>query len=169
MSAVFSGYLWLYWYYLPSVGKSVLLPVNVHLVVKTEYSVVYCRLLGSSSLVVPFSGNSLHCPRYCTYLIGTLQNHDDDGNGNVINKYFRFNAQNNNSARASCFFCIFLCLHCTTTTWNDQILSLLEKGNGKAINSTISVWTRARSPLFSRSQNPLLLNIMAKWDKGEKV
>ena len=50
----------------------------------------------------------------------------------------RCNEPNNNSARASRFFCTFLCLHCTTTTLNDQILSLLGNGNGKAINCTIS-------------------------------
>ena len=55
-------------------------------------------------------------------------------------------------------FCTFLCLHCTTTTWNNQILSLLGNGNGKAINSNISVRTGARPPLFSSSQNPLLLS-----------
>ena len=65
------------------------------------------------------------------------------------------------------FFCTFLCSHCITTTWNDQILSLLRNGNGKAINSTLSVWTRARSPLFSSSQNPLLLNNRANWDNRE--
>ena len=31
-------------------------------------------------------------------------------------KYNRFNEQNNNSARASRFFCTFLCHPCTTTT-----------------------------------------------------
>ena len=59
---------------------------------------------------------------------------------------------------------LYICLHCTTTTWNDQILSLLGNGNGKAINSTISVRTWARSPLFSSSQNPLLLSNRANWD-----
>ena len=63
----------------------------------------------------------------------------------------------------------FLCCPSTTTTWNYQILSLLESGNGKAINSTISVQTWARSPLFSSSQNPLLLSNRANWDNGEKV
>ena len=38
----------------------------------------------------------------------------------------------------STLFCKYLCLHCTTTTRNDQILSLLGDGKGKAINSTIS-------------------------------
>ena len=38
----------------------------------------------------------------------------------------------------STIFCKYLCLHCTTTTRNDQILSLLGDGKGKAINSTIS-------------------------------
>ena len=65
-------------------------------------------------------------------------------------------------------FCTFPCLHCTTMTWNDQILSLLGNGNGKAINSTISVRTWARSPFFSSSQNPLLLGNRTNWDNREK-
>ena len=66
-------------------------------------------------------------------------------------------------------FCTFLCCPCTTTTWNDQILSLLENRNGKAINSTIPVWIWARSPLFSSNQNSLLLSNRANWDKRGKV
>ena len=66
-------------------------------------------------------------------------------------------------------FCTFLYLHCTTTTWNDQNLSLLGTGNGKAINSTLSVRTGARSSLFSSSQNPLPLSNRTNWDNREKV
>ena len=66
-------------------------------------------------------------------------------------------------------FCTFLRFLCTTTTWNDQILSLVENGNGTAINSTLSVWTRAPSPLFSSNQNSLLLSNRANWDNREKV
>ena len=66
-------------------------------------------------------------------------------------------------------FCTFLCLHCTTTTWNDQNLSLLGTGNGKAINSTLSVRTGARSSLFSSNQNPLPLSNRTNWDNREKV
>ena len=88
----------------------------------------------------------------------------------------RFNKQNNNSAHASRqprsrlasrFVCKFLCRLCTTTTWNGQISSLLENGNGLAKNSTISVWTRARSPLFSSSINSLLSSNWATWDNRE--
>ena len=43
--------------------------------------------------------------------------------------------------------CLYnFCRPCTTTTWNDNILSFFEDGNGKAINSIISVWTWARPP-----------------------
>ena len=66
-------------------------------------------------------------------------------------------------------FCTFLSLHCTTTTWNDQILSFFEDGNSKTINSTISVWTRARPPLFSCNINSLLLSNWATWDNREMV
>ena len=56
-----------------------------------------------------------------------------------------------------------------TTTWNDQTLSLLGNGNGKTINSTISVRTLVHSPLFSSSWNPLLISNRANWDNREKV
>ena len=39
-------------------------------------------------------------------LLGTLRNYDGDGNGN-FKKSHKFNEQNNNSARASCFFVNF--------------------------------------------------------------
>ena len=81
----------------------------------------------------------------------------------------RFNEQNNNPARASRLFCTFLCCTCTTTTWNDHTLSLLDYGNDKTINSTISVWTRARPPLFSSNQNSLLLSNRANSDNRENV
>ena len=56
---------------------------------------------------------------------GTLRNYDGDGNGNA-KKSNGSNALNSNSARASRFFCAFLCRPRTNTTWNDQMLSLLE-------------------------------------------
>ena len=39
-------------------------------------------------------------------LLGTLRNHDDDSKSGA-SKSNRFNEQNNNSARASCFFVHF--------------------------------------------------------------
>ena len=50
----------------------------------------------------------------------------------------KFNNQNNNCTCIT-LFCTFLCLPCTTTTWNDPILSGLENGNGKAINFSFSL------------------------------
>ena len=44
-----------------------------------------------------------------------------------------------------------------------------EDGKGKAINSTISVWTRARSPLLISNLNSLLLINWATWDNREMV
>ena len=79
-----------------------------------------------------------------------------------------FNEQNN-SCTCVTLFCTFLSCPCTTTTWNDEILSLLENGNDKAINSNISVWIRARSPLFNSNRNSLLLSNRANWDNREKV
>ena len=61
-----------------------------------------------------------------------------------------------------------LSLHNYDVKLNDQILSLLENGNGKAMNSTISVWTRARSLLFSSNQNSPLLSNRANWYNREK-
>ena len=53
-------------------------------------------------------------------------------------------------------------------TWIDQILSLFGNGNGKAITSTNSVWTRSRPLLFSSNPNSLLLNNWAPWNNDEK-
>ena len=50
----------------------------------------------------------------------------------------KFNNQNNNCTCIA-LFCTFLCLPCTTATWNDPILSGLENGNGKAINFSFSL------------------------------
>ena len=90
--------------------------------------------------------------------IGTLRNHDGHDNGNV----------KTTTTTTTTFFCRFLCRPCTTTTWNDQILSLLGNGNGKAINSTIPVWTRARSLLFSSLPKSLLLSKWAPWDNRKQ-
>ena len=60
-------------------------------------------------------------------------------------------------------------LHSTTTTWNGQILRSFEKGNGQDINSSISVWTRGRSPLFSSNIYSPLFSIWATWYNREKV
>ena len=77
----------------------------------------------------------------------TLRNYDGDGDGNV-RKGNGFNKRNNNSARASRFFANFLTVTARLgREMTDQILSLLENGNGKVINGTISFLTR--SPPFS--------------------
>ena len=65
-------------------------------------------------------------------------------------------------------FCTFLCRPCITRTYSDQILSLLENGNGKATNSTISVTTRERSLLLSSNPNSLLLSNWAPWINRQK-
>ena len=74
----------------------------------------------------------------------------------------RFNEQNNNSERASRFFVHFFAVPA-------KLRRLLENRNGKVINSTISVWTRARFPPFISNQNSLLLSNKANWDNREKV
>ena len=81
----------------------------------------------------------------------------------------KFNEPNNNSARESRFFVHFFAVPAQlVTTWNDQILSFLGNGNGKTINSTISVRTQARSLLFSSKLNSLLLSNWAPWNNREK-
>ena len=50
-----------------------------------------------------------------------------------------FNEQNNNSARALRFFVHFFAVPTPLRRENDQILGIVGKGNGKAINSTICV------------------------------
>ena len=66
--------------------------------------------------------------------------------------------------------CLYIfCRPCTTTTWNDNILSFFEDGNGMVINSTMSVWTQVRSPLFSSYINSLILSNRATWDNREMV
>ena len=65
-------------------------------------------------------------------------------------------------------FCTFDCLPCITRTWPDQILSLLGNGNGRVINSTISVTTRERSLLFSSNPVSLLLSNWDPWINREK-
>ena len=51
-------------------------------------------------------------------------------------------------------------------TWNDQILSWLENGSGKAINFTISLRTRTLSPLFSSILTFLLSSKCVTWYMG---
>ena len=48
------------------------------------------------------------------------------------------------------------------------LISIFGKGNGKAINSTICVWTRARCLFFSSNPNSLLLSNWAPWNNREK-
>ena len=61
-------------------------------------------------------------------LVRTLRNYDGDSNGN-LKKSNRFNQQNNNSARASCFFVNFFAVRARLWQWHGQILSLPENGN----------------------------------------
>ena len=69
--------------------------------------------------------------------------------------------------------CKFLFRSWTTTTWNDQMLSWLKDGNGKAISFnlslSLSVWTRTRSPLFSSNLISLLSRNWMTWYDREKV
>ena len=88
---------------------------------------------------------------------GTLRNNDNsDDNGN--------------SARASRFFLHFFGVRARLRREMTKLLSfLLEDGYGKAIISTISVWTWALPSLFSANINSLLLNNWATLKNCEMV
>ena len=58
-------------------------------------------------------------------------------------------------------------LRCEMTKF--QVLSFFEEDNGKAINSTISVRTRVRPPLFIFNMNSLLLSNWATCDNCEMI
>ena len=49
------------------------------------------------------------------------------------------------------------------------MLSLFEDGNGKAINSTVSVWIWALPPLFSSNEISFLLSNRVYWDNRKNV
>ena len=61
-------------------------------------------------------------------MLGSLSNDDGDVNENG-KKAIGLDKQNNNFARASRFFCTFLCRHCTTTTWKCLISRFVENMN----------------------------------------
>ena len=77
-----------------------------------------------------------------------------------------FSSQNNNSVRASRFFSL-PSQQDYDVKWPN--LSFFEDENGEAINSTLSVWTRAWPPLFSSSISSLLLSNWVTWDNRETV
>ena len=95
--------------------------------------------------------------------LGTLQNYDGDSKENV-KKTIGLMSKTTTLHVHHAF--LHIC-PCTTTTWNHHTFSLLECGDDKTINSTISVWTRARPPLFSSNQKSLLLSNRANWDNRE--
>ena len=85
--------------------------------------------------------------------LGTLQNYDGDDKENAKKAIGLMSKTT--TLHVHYAFCTFPYSPVTTTTWKDQIWSLLENGNCKAMNSTIYVWIRVRSSLFSSSQNSL--------------
>ena len=117
-------------------------------------------IIGERNVMCVFCSR-VHLAAVLGQTTGTLRNYDGDDKENVKKAIGLISKKQ----QLTCItlFCTFLCCPCTTTTWNDQILSLLGNGNGKVINSTISVWTRARSPIFSSNQNSLLLSNKANW------
>ena len=100
--------------------------------------------------------------------IGTLRNYDGDCKENVKKAIGLMSKTATLRVHYAFLYISLLSLHNYDVKLNDQILSLLENGNGEAMNSTISAWTRARSLLFSSNQNSLLSN-RANWDNNETV
>ena len=124
------------------------------------------RLLSLTSMQLPvFSGIGVFYYLYKTSvwnytiysfsffipLLSTLRNHDGDGNGNVKKAIGLMSKTT--TLHVITLFCTFLYYPYTTMTWNGQILRSLVKRNGKALNSSISVWTQGRSPLFSTNKD----------------
>ena len=107
--------------------------------------------LAAGKLLIP-AGKSFVASLVQTF--GTLRNYDGDGDADGDGDGNVKNAIGSKSKTTITLFCTFLCCPCITRTRVDQISSLLGNGNGKAINSTISVRTRARSLLFSSNPIP---------------
>ena len=107
--------------------------------------------LAAGRLLIP-AGKSLVASLVQTF--GTLRNYDGDGDGDGDGNGNVKNAIGSKSKTTITLFCTFLCCPCITRTRVDQISSLLGNGNGKAINSTISVRTRAQFLLFSSNPIP---------------
>ena len=109
---------------------------------------------------------SLPFRRRCCCLIGTLRNYDDDGNTNVQKAIGLMSKTTTLHVHHAFLYISLLFLHNYNVKWPN--VNLLENRNGKAINSSISVWTRARAPLFSSNQNSILSSNRANWDNREK-
>ena len=105
---------------------------------------MYC---GDGSKFVP----SRHLTNDCGTR-GSLRNDDDDGNENG-KKEIGLDKQNNNFARASRFFCTFLCRRCTTTTWNCLISRFVEDGEQKTTTFFFFFWTLMQSFRFQLQKN----------------
>ena len=128
---------------------------------------LYCRLSKERKYQLPLA---IFDVREVNVLVFNkdLRNYDGDGKENVRKAVGLMSKTTTLHLHHAFLFISLLSLH-NYTTWNDQILILLENGNGEAINSSISVWTRAPFPLFSSNHNSLLLSNRANWDNREKV
>ena len=100
-------------------------------------------------LLVPFRWGQTTQRGASSDSLGSLQNYDGDGKENV-KKTIGLMSKTTTLHVHHAF--LHIC-PCTTTTWNHHTFSLLECGDDKTITSTISVWTRARPPLFSSNIN----------------
>ena len=99
----------------------------------------------------------------CAYILGTLRNATatSKGNRDIISHTTTPHVHHG-------FFVHFFVVPARLRLEMTKFLSFfLRGGNGKAINSTISVWTRA--PLFSSNINSPLFSNWSTWDNREMV
>ena len=101
--------------------------------------------------------------------IGSLSNYDGDVNESGKKPVGLDSWQNNNSARASRFFCTFLCRRCTTTTWKCLISRFVE--NVTTRQQLYFYFPELRYSLlkFNSRKNCQHLTNWTKWNKRDKV
>ena len=98
--------------------------------------------------------------------LGTLQNHDGDGNRNVKKPIGLMSKTTTLHVHHAFLYSSLLSLHNYDVKWPN--FNFTWERERKAINSTISVWTRVRSLLFSSIPNSLLLSSWVHEDNREK-
>ena len=101
-------------------------------------------------------------------ITGNLSNDDGDVKENG-KKAIGLAWQNSGSARASRFFCTFLCRHCTTTTWKCLISRFVENANTRQqlYFSFAKLWYSLSE--FNSRKNCKHLTNWTRWNKRDKV
>ena len=99
--------------------------------------------------------------------VGTLRNNDGDGNGNGREAIDLVSKTTTLHVHHAFLYISLPPLHDYDVKWPN--FKFFKDGNGKAINSTISVWTQAWLPLFLSDINSLLLSNWATLEYREMV